>query len=190
MKQNFLQLNDRIIEGDFLQFDLDTFTKEKMAIIGNFPYNISTQILFKVLENRGRVSEVVGMFQREVARRIASPPGSKEYGILSVLLQTFYKCEYLFTVDEHVFIPPPKVKSGVIRLTRNNVETLDCNELVYVNVIKTSFNHRRKTLWNSLQPIIADLKCDREMAIFKKRPEQLSVREFIDLTKYIESFTS
>jgi 16S rRNA (adenine1518-N6/adenine1519-N6)-dimethyltransferase len=186
LKQHFLILENRIIEGDFLHFDLNIFSDDKMAIIGNFPYNISTQILFKVFENRSKITEVVGMFQKEVAKRIASPPGSKEYGILSVLLQSYYKCEYLFTVDEQVFIPPPKVKSGVLRLTRNKTELLDCNELLYVNVIKTSFNHRRKTIWNSLQPIIAELNADKEKSIFKQRPEQLSFKEFVELTKYIE----
>jgi 16S rRNA (adenine1518-N6/adenine1519-N6)-dimethyltransferase len=186
LKQHFLILENRIIEGDFLHFDLNIFSDDKMAIIGNFPYNISTQILFKVFENRSKITEVVGMFQKEVAKRIASPPGSKEYGILSVLLQSYYKCEYLFTVDEQVFIPPPKVKSGVLRLTRNKTELLDCNELLYVNVIKTSFNHRRKTIWNSLQPIIAELSADKEKSIFKQRPEQLSFKEFVELTKYIE----
>jgi 16S rRNA (adenine1518-N6/adenine1519-N6)-dimethyltransferase len=189
LRLNFLQLENRIIEGDFLNFDLAIFSKDKIGIIGNFPYNISTQILFKVFENRSMVTEVVGMFQKEVAKRISSPPGSKEYGILSVLLQTFYKCSYLFTVDEQVFIPPPKVKSGVIRLTRNQVDHLECNEVLYVNVIKTSFNHRRKTLWNSLQPLIAELKADKEKTVFKKRPEQLGVAEFIELTKYIESLS-
>jgi 16S rRNA (adenine1518-N6/adenine1519-N6)-dimethyltransferase len=163
--------------------DFSKFKSEKLAVIGNFPYNISSQILFKVLEEKDRVTEVVGMFQKEVAERIAEPPGSKRYGILSVLLQAFYDIEYLFTVNEDVFDPPPKVKSGVIRLIRNDVKKLSCDEKDFKRVIKMAFNQRRKTLRNSLKQLLGDM--DTSDPIFKERPEQLGVEQFIDLTKRI-----
>ena len=141
---------EKIILADFLKFDLNSLFEGSFSIIGNFPYNISTQIMFRVLDYRSRVNEVVGMFQKEVAARIASPPGSKEYGILSVLLQAYYNIEYLFTVNETVFSPPPKVKSAVIRLVRNEISSLDCDEKLFVSVVKTAFNQRRKTLRNAL----------------------------------------
>ena len=149
-------------------------------MIGNFPYNISTQILFRVLAFKNLIPEVVGMFQKEVAQRIAAPPGSKVYGITSVLLQAYYNIEYLFTVDEHVFNPPPKVKSAVIRLTRNNIEKLDCDEDLFVRIVKTTFNQRRKMIRNSIKPIIQDDGLPHPY--LEKRPEQLSLSEFVELT--------
>lgn len=175
---------DFVIEADFLKIDLAGF-EAPIAVIGNFPYYISSQIFFKVLENKERVSEVVCMIQKEVAQRIASPPGNKTYGILSVFLQAFYTIEYLFTVHENCFSPPPKVKSAVIRLKRNNRETLPCNYELFFKVVKTSFNQRRKTLRNSLKNICLNLNSESD--IFNKRPEQLSVGEFIELTAMIEN---
>ena len=177
------ELNGRIIEGDFLKLDLPSMFGQPISVAGNFPYNISSQILFKILENRQMISQMVGMFQKEVAERVASKPGSKVYGILSVLLQAYYNIDYLFTVNENEFDPPPKVKSGVIRLTRNNVDHLPCDEQLFVKIVKTSFNQRRKTLSNSLKPILNDLRCD--LPVFRQRPEQLSVDEFVGLTNTI-----
>tara|TARA_B100000780_G_C21118105_1_gene452579 strand:- start:1785 stop:2570 length:786 start_codon:yes stop_codon:yes gene_type:complete len=180
------EYKSRIQYGDFLKMDVASKFEGPMAIIGNFPYNISSQILFKAYDNRDKVVELVGMFQREVAQRVATPPGSKEYGILSVLLQAYYDIEYLFTVSEEVFSPPPKIKSGVIRMKRNQVEKLDCNETLFKTVVKSGFNQRRKTLRNSLKGLVAD----KEMLqgeIFSKRPEQLSVEEFINITNLVES---
>lgn len=185
LKTNFPELANNIIEGDFLKLDLKKYFTEPFAVGGNFPYNISSQILFKVIDYRNQVPQLVGMFQKEVAERVAAPPGSKTYGILSVLLQTYYSIEYLFTVHEHVFSPPPKVKSGVIRLVRNKVDKLPCDEKLFKQVVKTSFNQRRKTLSNSLKSILLNLKPENE--VFKKRPEQLSVQEFVDLTMLIEN---
>jgi 16S rRNA (adenine1518-N6/adenine1519-N6)-dimethyltransferase len=175
---------DKIINGDFLRLDLDTFFPGKMAIIGNFPYNISSQIFFKVLQHRDKVAEVCGMLQKEVAERICAGPGSRTYGILSVLLQAFYTAEYLFTVDEHVFSPPPKVKSGVIRLIRNDVSHLDCDETLFLRVVKSTFNQRRKTLRNSVRASF-ELKRD-DYTDFGLRPEQLSVEQFVALTQWID----
>jgi 16S rRNA (adenine1518-N6/adenine1519-N6)-dimethyltransferase len=173
-----------IITGDFLSMDLDSFFSENMAIIGNFPYNISTQIFFKALKHRDKVVEITGMLQKEVAERICAGPGSKTYGILSVLLQAFYKAEYLFTVPEHVFSPPPKVKSGVIRLIRNDVKNLDCDEVLFFRVVKACFNQRRKTLRNSVR---AAFELSREdYHEFGLRPEQLSVEQFVQLTRWID----
>lgn len=175
-----------VIEGDFLQYDLTSLFHDTFSIIGNFPYNISSQILFKVFDNRDRVSEVVGMFQKEVAERVAAGPGSKTYGILSVLLSAFYNIEYLFTVNENVFNPPPKVKSAVIRLRRNDVKSLECDEKLFVQVVKAGFNQRRKTLRNALRQL--NLPLDRiNEETFAKRAEQLSVAQFIEITKTIES---
>lgn len=190
LKKNFPQLRDRIFEQDFLKLDLSALAgrEEKLAIIGNFPYNISSQILFMVYEQRDHVPEVVGMFQKEVAERIASPPSSRSYGILSVLLQAFYDIEYLFTVDENVFTPPPKVKSAVIRLRRNGVNELDCNEHLFKTVVKAAFNQRRKTLKNALGNLLQGMgikAVNNEM--LKKRAEQLTVNDFVTLTKWIES---
>lgn len=170
-----------VVESDFLKMNLDRlFEGAKFAVIGNFPYNISSQIFFRVLDHRDRIPCVVGMVQKEVAERIASPHGNKVYGITSVLLQAFYNIEYLFTVPEHVFDPPPKVKSAVIRLTRNNTERLACDEKLFVRVVKTAFNQRRKTLRNSLKPMLQGVACAEP--IFDKRPEQLSVADFVALT--------
>jgi 16S rRNA (adenine1518-N6/adenine1519-N6)-dimethyltransferase len=173
-----------IISGDFLSMDLDSFFLANMAIIGNFPYNISTQIFFKVLRHREKVIEITGMLQKEVAERICAGPGSKTYGILSVLLQAYYRTEFLFTVNEHVFSPPPKVKSGVIRLVRNDVKNLKCDELLFFRVVKACFNQRRKTLRNSVRAAF-DLKRDDYHA-FGLRPEQLSVEQFVELTNWID----
>ena len=175
-----------VIEGDFLQYDLTSLFQDTFSIIGNFPYNISSQILFKVFDNRDKVTEVVGMFQKEVAERVAAGPGSKTYGILSVLLSAFYNIEYLFTVNENVFNPPPKVKSAVIRLKRNDVKGLECDEKLFTQVVKTGFNQRRKTLRNALRQLNMPLdKISEE--ILAKRAEQLSVAQFIEITKTIES---
>lgn len=175
----------KIISADFLKMDLDSLFDGNFAVIGNFPYNISSQIFFKILEHKDRVPEVVGMLQREVAQRLASPPGKKDYGILSVLLQAYYDIEYLFTVDETAFTPPPKVKSGVIRLKRNRVTHLDCNEALFKTVIKTTFNQRRKTIWNSIRALSFDHEAVREHPFMKMRPEQLSVSQFVELTNIV-----
>ena len=175
-----------VIEGDFLKLDLNDMFHDSFAVIGNFPYNISSQILFRVFECRNQAIEVVGMFQKEVAERVAAGPGSKIYGILSVLLSAFYDIEYLFTVSEYVFNPPPKVKSAVIRLVRNDVKSLECDELLFVRVVKAGFNQRRKTLRNALRS--AGLPIERVDEIFlAKRAEQLSVSEFVTITKIIQS---
>lgn len=175
-----------VIEGDFLKYDLTYLFHDSFSIIGNFPYNISSQILFKVFDNREQITEVVGMFQKEVAERVAAGPGNKTYGILSVLLSAFYDIEYLFTVHEHVFNPPPKVKSAVIRLRRNNVHRLDCDEKLFIQVVKAGFNQRRKTLRNALRQLNLPLDSIGE-DILAKRAEQLSVEQFIQITKNLES---
>ena len=177
-----------LIEGDFLKLDLNVIYPDgEFCVIGNYPYNISSQIFFKVLDNKDRIPVCSGMIQKEVAERIASKPGKKAYGILSVLLQAYYDIEYLFTVDEHVFNPPPKVKSAVIRMTRNNRQGLGCDEALFKNVVKTAFNQRRKQMRNSLMGIVGKENSLLNDPIFTKRPEQLSVEEFIALTKKIES---
>jgi 16S rRNA (adenine1518-N6/adenine1519-N6)-dimethyltransferase len=187
LQTHYLNLTDRIISKDFLKINLaDYFGEEQVAIIGNFPYNISTQIVFKTIENRHQIPEFAGMFQKEVAKRIAEKAGSKVYGILSVLTQAFYDVEYLFTVPPTVFNPPPKVDSGVIRLVRKENYTLPVNEKLFFQVVKTAFNQRRKTLRNSLKTFNLSEKL-REDTIFAQRPEQLSVEEFINLTSKIES---
>jgi len=183
LKQNFPGLKE-IIRGDFLTMDVGSYFQGKMAVIGNFPYNISSQILFKVLDHREKITEVCGMFQKEVAERICAPPGTKTYGILSVLLQAYYSAEYLFTVSEEVFSPPPKVKSGVIRLRRNQVKELECDEVLFKRVVKAGFNQRRKTLRNSVKSAF-DLQRD-DYEDFGLRPEQLSVAGFVKLTNWIE----
>jgi len=186
LKAHFLNLANNIIEADFLKFDLSTYFKQQqVAIIGNFPYNISTQIVFKTLENRQYIPEFCGMFQKEVAERIAHKEGSKAYGILSVLCQAFYDVNYLFTVPPTVFNPPPKVDSGVLRMRRKNNFKLPVNETLFFRVVKTAFNQRRKTLRNSLKSFnLSDsLKQD---VIFAQRPEQLSVAQFIALTDKIQ----
>ncbi len=174
----------RIIHGDFLRLPLRQMFPGGVNIIGNFPYNISSQIFFKVLENRDIVLECVGMIQREVAVRLAEPPGSKEYGILSVLLQAWYDIEYLFTVGEKVFSPPPKVKSAVVRLRRNGVGHLDCDEALFIRVVKASFGQRRKMLRNSLRAGFGDFG-GREHRFFSMRAEQLSVADFVELTQWV-----
>lgn len=183
LEANFPQLTN-IIRGDFLVLDIDSLFQEKVGVIGNFPYNISTQILFKVLEHRDKIIEVTGMLQKEVAERICAGPGSKTYGILSVLLQAFYNIEYLFTVSEGVFSPPPKIKSGVVRLRRNEIRNLGCNEILFKKVVKACFNQRRKTLRNSVRAVF-ELRSE-ECPLFHLRPEQLTVNQFVDLTNWIE----
>ena len=177
-----------LIEGDFLKLDLNIIYPDgDFCVIGNYPYNISSQIFFKVLDHKDRIPVCSGMIQKEVADRIASKPGKKAYGILSVLLQAYYDIEYLFTVDEHVFNPPPKVKSAVVRLTRNNRQQLDCDEALFKTVVKTAFNQRRKQMRNSLMGIVGKENPLLSDPIFTKRPEQLSVEEFISLTKLIQN---
>jgi len=173
----------KIIHQDVLKYDWRSVFPAQFAVIGNFPYNISAPILFRLLEYRALIPEFTGMLQKEVAERITQQPGSKEYGILSVLLQTFYEAKYLFTVNETVFNPPPKVKSGVIRLLRKENFTLDCDEKTYFHVVKTAFNQRRKTLRNSLKSIAGSEKIDP--AILQKRPEQLPYQDFITITRQI-----
>jgi len=186
LKAHYLNLSNNIISKDFLKINLsEYFGENQVAIIGNFPYNISTQIVFKTLENKHQIPEFSGMFQKEVAQRIASKPGSKVYGILSVLAQAFYTVEYLFTVPPNVFNPPPKVDSGVIRLIRKENYTLAVNEKLFYKVVKTGFNQRRKTLRNSLKSFNLSDKLKQD-TIFAQRPEQLSVTEFIELTAKIE----
>ena len=184
LNTNFPQLAGRIIEADFLKLDLkQTYGDRPFCIIGNYPYNISSQILFKVLDYKDQVVCCSGMFQREVAQRVAAGPGSKTYGILSVLLQAWYDIEYLFTVDEHVFNPPPKVKSGVIRLTRNDVTDLGVDELMFKRLVKLSFGQRRKMLRSSLKPAFMADPSVLDRDVFRQRPEQLGVEDFIALTR-------
>lgn len=186
LKENYPDLEGNILQEDFLKYDVKSvFNGEPFAIIGNFPYNISTQIVFKTLENRDQIPEFAGMFQKEVAQRIASKHGNKTYGILSVLAQAFYEITYLFTVPPTVFNPPPKVESGVIRLERKKDYSLPCDEALFFRVVKTAFQQRRKTLRNSLK--IFQLPDNlREDAIFGQRPEQLSTEQFIELTLKIQ----
>jgi 16S rRNA (adenine1518-N6/adenine1519-N6)-dimethyltransferase len=184
---HYEKLKDKIISKDFLKYDInEVFGGKQFAIIGNFPYNISTQIVFKTLEMRNQIPEFAGMFQKEVAQRICEKKGSKAYGILSVLVKAFYDTEYLFTVDEHVFNPPPKVKSGVMRMRRKEDYSLPCSEKLFFTVVKTAFQQRRKTLRNSLKTLnLSDSL--REDEVFNLRPEQLDYTEFIALTKKIEA---
>ena len=174
----------RLIEGDFLKMNLRELFPDGVRVIGNFPYNISSQIFIKIIENRDLVPQCVGMIQKEVAVRIAEPPGSREYGILSVLLQAWYDIEYLFTVSEKVFNPPPKVKSAVIRLRRNNTTKLDCDEALFVKVVKASFGQRRKMLRNSLKSVFGNFG-GAEHPLFTTRAEQLSVAQFVELTNWV-----
>jgi 16S rRNA (adenine1518-N6/adenine1519-N6)-dimethyltransferase len=183
LKQKYSDLS--IIEGDFLKLDFASLFKPEMAIIGNFPYNISSQIMFKVLENRTQVIEVVGMFQKEVAHRIASPSGSKDYGILSVLMQAFYNIEYLFSVSPDVFSPPPRVQSGVIRLVRKEDFSLPCSEKLFFQVVKTTFNQRRKTIRNSIKPLSVD-SSKIDAFYLNNRPEQLNVNQFVEICQMLE----
>ncbi len=181
---HYPQLTPRLIEGDFLQMNLAERFPDGVCIAGNFPYNISSQIFFRILEYRDLVPEAVGMVQREVAVRIAEKPGTREYGILSVFLQAFYDIEYLFTVSEGVFNPPPKVKSAVIRLTRNGVRRLDCDEKLFMRVVKATFNQRRKTIRNSLRAAFGDFG-GAEHEYFGLRPETLGVDQFVALTRWV-----
>ena len=197
LKEHMPQLGEDILEDDFLRMPLDRiFGGKPFVLTGNYPYNISSQIFFRMLEYRDLIPCCTGMIQREVALRMAAAPGSRTYGILSVLLQAWYDIEYLFTVDEHVFCPPPKVKSAVIRLTRNNVTSLPCQEALFRRVVKTTFNQRRKTLRNNIRPLLTQIDTEQTgkgiqpkdhtewlaQPLFQKRPEQLSVQDFIQLT--------
>jgi 16S rRNA (adenine1518-N6/adenine1519-N6)-dimethyltransferase len=182
LKKNYPALQKRVISGDFLKLNLGTLFEEPFAIIGNFPYNISSQILFHILDYKDKVPEVVCMLQKEVAERIASPPGNRDSGILSVLLQAYYTITYQFTVPEHVFDPQPKVKSGVIRLQRNKVAKLDCDERVFKRLIKQGFNNRRKTLRNALKPLALP-EAVVQHPLMDKRAEQLSVADFVLLAQ-------
>jgi 16S rRNA (adenine1518-N6/adenine1519-N6)-dimethyltransferase len=188
LQENFPFLSGRIIAEDFLTLQLDKLYNVPFCVIGNYPYNISSQIFFKVLENKDKIPCCSGMIQKEVAERIASKPGKKAYGILSVLLQAYYDIEYLFTVDEFVFNPPPKVKSAVIRLTRNKTASLNCDEKLFKIVIKTGFNQRRKTLRNSLKPLLGIDSPICINPVFNLRPEQLSVEQFVDLTNMVSPY--
>ena len=174
-----------VTEADFLKLDLGTLFPGEFALIGNYPYNISSQIFFKVLDNRERIPVVAGMLQKEVAERICTGPGSKVYGILSVLLQAWYDCEYLFSVEPPVFAPPPKVRSGVLRLTRNSRTSLGCDPALFRRVVKTAFGQRRKTLRNSLAPLIPPGSPALLSELMPLRPERLSVDQFIELTNLI-----
>ncbi len=200
LREHFPALEDNIIEDDFLKMHLDrTFDGGQFVLTGNYPYNISSQIFFKMLDNKDLIPCCTGMIQKEVAERITASPGSKTYGILSVLLQAWYDVEYLFTVHEHVFNPPPKVKSAVIRMTRNDVEDLGCDEVLFKRVVKTTFNQRRKTLRNNIRPLLKDIDNVRlqqglsevdhtdflTQEVFNLRPEQLSVEQFVELTRSV-----
>lgn len=184
LNEHYPELRERIIADDFLRKDLTEFFSEPAAVIGNFPYNISTQILFRVLDFKDSVPEVVGMFQKEVAMRIAEKPGTKTYGITSVLLQAWYDIEYLFTVPPTVFTPPPNVNSAVIRLRRNSTTDLGCDEVLFKQVVKAAFNQRRKQMRNSLHAFDI-VPGEEKNPIFTQRPEQLSVAEFVGLTKLL-----
>ena len=185
LKKHYPELDNHLIEGDFLKLPLQEIFKEPIAIIGNFPYNISSQILFKAIDHKDLIPEIVGMFQKEVAERVVSPPGSKKYGVTSVLLQCYYDVEYLFTVDETVFDPPPKVKSAVIRLRRNDRDKLDCDEKKFIQVVKTAFSQRRKTLRNALKSLnlVDENSASQYLSL---RAEQLSVENFMNLTSCFE----
>ena len=196
LERHFPEARGRVIYGDFLKLDIDSILPGEFHVIGNFPYNISSQIFFRILDYRNRIPQTVCMIQKEVAERIAEKPGSKTYGILSVLLQAWYDIEYLFTVGSGAFAPPPKVQSAVIRLTRNSRTSLDCDENAFKNIVKTAYGQRRKTLRNSLKPVIA-AKASREGwddaqlasfvsdSIFELRPERLGVEDFVKLTNML-----
>lgn len=188
LRENFPALEGNIIEDDFLKLKLEKlFDGRPFVLTGNYPYNISSQIFFKMLDYKDLIPCCTGMIQKEVAERIAAGPGSKTYGILSILIQAWYKVEYLFTVHEHVFNPPPKVKSAVIRMTRNETKELGCNERLFKLIVKTTFNQRRKTLRNSISSILEKENPLSNDPVFNKRPEQLSVQEFIELTNRVET---
>ena len=182
LRLNYPKLN--IIDGDFLELDLEEVTRDKLSLIGNFPYNISSQILFKIFENRDKITEVVGMFQKEVAERIVSVQGRKK-GILSIFLQVFFKIDYCFSVSEDVFTPPPKVKSGVLKLIRNDRKELDCDEKKFIQIVKAGYNQRRKTLKNALKAFSL-ISSPEVNELFKKRAEELDVEDFITLTKNVQ----
>ena len=182
LRLNYPKLN--IIDGDFLELDLEEVTRDKLSLIGNFPYNISSQILFKIFENRDKITEVVGMFQKEVAERIVSVQGRKK-GILSIFLQAFFKIDYCFSVSEDVFTPPPKVKSGVLKLIRNDRKELDCDEKKFIQIVKAGYNQRRKTLKNALKAFSL-ISSPEVKELFKKRAEELDVEDFITLTKNVQ----
>lgn len=202
LRKNYPDLEEGIIEDDFLKMHLEnTFDGQPFVLTGNYPYNISSQIFFKMLDYKDLIPCCTGMIQKEVAERITAQPGNKTYGILSVLIQAWYSVEYLFTVHEHVFNPPPKVKSAVIRMTRNDVTSLGCNEKLFKRIVKTTFNQRRKTLRNNIRPLLNEMNAQREQQgiaaidysdmladeLFNKRPEQLSVADFINLTNMVEA---
>lgn len=190
LHNHFPALSSQIIADDFLKMDLHTvFDGQPFVLTGNYPYDISSQIFFKMIDNRDLIPCCTGMIQREVAQRIASQPGTKAYGILSVLIQAWYDVEYLFTVDEHVFNPPPKVKSAVIRMTRNNTTQLNCDEVLFKRVVKTVFNQRRKMLRVSIKPIFAGQAVPESFFkddIMTKRPEQLTIEQFVELTNKVQ----
>lgn len=184
LHEHFSELEGKIHDQDFLKLDLASFSGgEQMAVVGNFPYNISSQIIFKCITYRKFVPEIMGMFQKEMAERIAEPPGSKQYGIISVLTQAFYDVSYCFTVHENMFNPPPKVKSGVIRCIRKEVQDLECDEKLFIQVVKTAFNQRRKTLRNSLKQLIQS--ADLPETLLQNRPEQLKVADFVAIANAI-----
>ncbi len=185
LRKEFPEIRDKVIEGDFLDFDLGTYFTKPFALIGNFPYNISSQILFKALENRNMVKEMVGMFQMEVAKRITGSAGSKNYGILSVFIQSFYHTEYLFEVEAESFSPKPKIRSAVVRFIRNDTEQLDCNEKLFFKIVKASFSKRRKMLRNALKDILIE-NTDLTSPTFNQRAEQLDVEAFVALTNLLE----
>ena len=188
LREAYPELEDDIIEDDFLKMNLARlFDGQPFVLTGNYPYNISSQIFFKMLDNKELIPCCTGMIQKEVVERIAAGPGSKTYGILSVLIQAWYKVEYLFTVHEHVFNPPPKVKSAVIRMTRNDTRDLGCDEKLFKQVVKTTFNQRRKTLRNSIKPLVGKDCALTQAPLFDRRPEQLSVQEFVELTNLVMS---
>ncbi len=191
LRRNYPTLEEDIIEDDFLKMHLErTFGGQPFVLTGNYPYNISSQIFFKVLDYKDLIPMCTGMIQKEVAERMSAKPGNKTYGILSVLVQAWYTVDYLFTVHEHVFNQPPKVKSAVIRMTRNAVTDLGCDEQLFRRVVKTTFNQRRKTLRNNIKPLLGELGLEGaaflQDELFNKRPEQLSIQEFIDLTNLID----
>lgn len=189
LQEHFPQLGDNIIEGDFLQMNLrEVFDGRPFVLTGNYPYNISSQIFFKMVENKDLIPCCTGMIQKEVAERMAAQPGSKTYGVLSVLIQAWYDVEYLFTVDEHVFNPPPKVKSAVIRLTRNGKTSLGCDEQLFRRIVKTVFTMRRKMMRNGMKQILGKDSPMLTDPLFTQRPEQLSVQDYVDLTNRVAAF--
>ncbi|MFA6751506.1 MAG: 16S rRNA (adenine(1518)-N(6)/adenine(1519)-N(6))-dimethyltransferase RsmA [Fermentimonas sp.] len=190
LKEHFPQLKGRIVQHDFLKLDLSKIYNGNFCIIGNYPYNISSQIFFKVLDYKENIPCVSGMIQKEVAERMIASPGNKTYGILSVLLQVWYDIEYLFTVNEQAFIPPPKIKSAVVRLTRNNRKQLNCNEKLFKKVVKASFNQRRKMIRNSIKSLLTEDSSLPDDPIMTKRPEQLSIEQFEQLTNLLEPLVS